>query len=267
MNPAPRPAARPALLELLNECWDAFDVATSRPWLVQPSIPILYFGDIERYRQSRRRVLTVGLNPSDREFPSDDPFRRFPAAATLDRREAGWETVHQTALSDYFKVDPYKPWFNAWEVLLQGMDASYWAAPSIALHTDLCSPLATNPTWSGLDGADPSARQQLEPDGARIWRRLAEVLKPHIILISVAKSYVPRVCQLPLAEWTVIHTVVGLTRRPLEIRGTWVQWAGREPTLIVFGRAANLPLGTVSHLDKGRIGEAVASASFRGHSQ
>jgi hypothetical protein len=252
---------------MLAESWAAFDAASSAPWLVRPSIPILYFGDLRRYRQSQLRVLTVGLNPSNREFPSDDPFRRFPAAANLDRRKAGWETVHKTALNNYFRVAPYKPWFNAWEVLLQGMGASYWEAPNIAIHTDLCSPLATDPTWSGLNAADPSAHHLLEPGGARIWRRLVETLHPHIILISVARSHLTHICQLPLADWTLIYTVAGQTRRPLEVRGTWVDWAGPEQTLIAFGPAANLPLGTVSYKDKARVGQAIATASSRGHGQ
>ena len=32
------------------------------------------------------RVITVGLNPSDQEFPHDDPWRRFPVARTSGRR-------------------------------------------------------------------------------------------------------------------------------------------------------------------------------------
>ena len=37
--------------------------------LVRPSIPVLFFGDDERYVSSALKVITVGLNPSRLEFP------------------------------------------------------------------------------------------------------------------------------------------------------------------------------------------------------
>lgn len=46
--------------------------------VVLPSVPIAWFGDLEAYLDSPLRVITVGLNPSRLEFPSPDPFFRFP---------------------------------------------------------------------------------------------------------------------------------------------------------------------------------------------
>ena len=36
------------------------------PQVVDGSIPILFFGDIEAYQRSKTRVITVALNPSDK---------------------------------------------------------------------------------------------------------------------------------------------------------------------------------------------------------
>ena len=47
---------------------------------VSPSMPVLYFGDLEKYRQSPLRVVTAALNPSRVEFPSASPL---PSAATM----------------------------------------------------------------------------------------------------------------------------------------------------------------------------------------
>jgi hypothetical protein len=49
-----------------------------RDFVVDPAIPILFFGNSNRYFKSPLRVITVGKNPSNEEFPKDDPFSRFP---------------------------------------------------------------------------------------------------------------------------------------------------------------------------------------------
>lgn len=54
---------------------------------VDPSIPILYFGDLTAYENSPKRIVTVALNPSNVEFPS--PSTRFPMAARWDRFPGG----------------------------------------------------------------------------------------------------------------------------------------------------------------------------------
>src|SRR6266508_759600 len=98
------------------------------PHLVRPSLPILFFGDSRRYERSRLRVITVGLNPSRLEFPSDDPFRRFPAARALSAplRDGSLE-LYRSALDDYFRVEPYDGWFKpSFEELLRGLGASFY---------------------------------------------------------------------------------------------------------------------------------------------
>jgi hypothetical protein len=34
---------------LLKASWSAYEHASTFGWLVQPSIPVLYFGDLDRY--------------------------------------------------------------------------------------------------------------------------------------------------------------------------------------------------------------------------
>ena len=71
---------RAHLREVVSGAWGAFGQAAALPSRVNPSIPILFFGDLDAYFSSKVRVLSVGLNPSLHEFPSDSPFRRFPQA-------------------------------------------------------------------------------------------------------------------------------------------------------------------------------------------
>ena len=112
--------------------------------LVNPFMPILYFGDLCEFLVSPLRILTVGLNPSDAEFPVANPFERFPLASVSP-------ALIPKALNEYFSIAPYKQWFNSLEPILTGFDASYYGnKTNTAIHTDLLSPIATNPTWSKL---------------------------------------------------------------------------------------------------------------------
>ena len=61
---------------------------------------------------------------------------------------------------------------------------------SAALHTDICSPVATNPTWSRLGEAD---RADLQADGGPLWHTLLETLRPHMVVLSVARDHLGRI--------------------------------------------------------------------------
>ena len=108
---------RGALLsEAVALAWRAFDHVADRTCRVTPSVPILFFGDLDTYRASPLRVLTVGLNPSRKEFPDAQPFQCFPLAE--GNREP---SRYLDAMSAYFHTDPYRGWFSAFEPLLNGM--------------------------------------------------------------------------------------------------------------------------------------------------
>lgn len=238
----------------VESAWCAYDNAAGLSVRVNPAGPILFFGDICGYTSSMLRVLTVGLNPSRLEFPADRPFSRFPLFK---------EPVHRAperylgALSFYFVTRPYRAWFSAFQPLLNGAGTSYYPGEtSMALHTDICSPVATDPTWSRLGQADQSA---LEADGGPLWHMLLKILKPQLVVLSVAKRHLRRIEFEPLDnQWNIHHTFErtgsGAPRsRPYEIRGRWY-YVGGEPSLFIFGRPAQTPFGLVSDLQKREIG-------------
>ena len=114
---------RAGLGEVVARAWGAFGHAAALPSRVSPSVPILFFGNVHAYFSSRMRVLTVGLNPSLHEFPADSPFRRFPLAEGITVSEPD---RYLDALAAYFRTDPYRSWFSAFEPLLNGLEASYY---------------------------------------------------------------------------------------------------------------------------------------------
>ena len=252
-----------SLDEVVLGVWSTFGQASGLPSRVSPSMPILFFGDLHAYSSSRVRVLSVGLNPSLHEFPADSPFRRFPLAEGVTPREP---VPYLDALSAYFRTDPYRGGFSAFEPMLNGLGVSFYEGkPSTALHTDICSPVATDPTWSGLDWDEQNA---LEKEGGPLWHGLLEVLQPQIVTLSVASHHLSRIQFKALSEWRVVHvferTEAGaLRKRPVEISARWCEIGG-EPSLFVFVPAAQKPLGRLSSNQKREAGEIVIEVLRRG---
>ncbi|MBI4338126.1 MAG: hypothetical protein HY683_09910 [Chloroflexi bacterium] len=246
------------LRELAFRAWGLYKRAEHNGFrqLVHPSIPILYFGDSLSYLTSPIKVVTVGLNPSLKEFPCDSPFSRFPGAAHVSEAVDLDADIYLASLNSYFRVSPYKGWFQSFDPILQGLSASYYPGDrSRALHTDLCSPLATDPTWSRLNRSEQAI---LEPEGRQLWRDLVEALQPDVVLVSVRQGYLAKIDFPQTQEPGVVYTVDDKNRRsPYQVKAFRRRLlSGKEP-LFVFGRAAQTPFGAVSGADKRLIGETL----------
>lgn len=236
--------------------WNVFNRAASTPegGVVRPSMPILYFGDREAYENSPLRIVTAGLNPSLAEFPIESPWLRFPGAAALPAdgsMTAPERDKYLAALDEYFRVAPYRKWFDrSFEPILNGCGASYYESKNVALHTDLLSPVATNPTWSRL-----SESAQIKHAGGRdLWTFLMRALRPHVIIVSVARKYLHSMGHVPLDEWPELFRIE--RENPFVVREILSDFDGSE-VLVAFGRAAELPFGTVSTAGKHEIGKQI----------
>ena len=252
------------LNSLVKEAWKAFECAD--PSLrVHPAMPILFFGDLEAYSVSPVRVVTVGLNPSFQEFPEGSPFRRFPECDGITATE---RARYLRGLYSYFRVCPYCNWFKYYEAALRGAEASYYPGqkPSTALHTDIGSPVATNPTWSGLGEAK---RRSLQVRGGPLWHRLLEILKPEIVLLSVARKYLSRI-DYPASsdDWRRIHEFrhkrSGESGKPnpvVDVR--WYEIIGKR-SLFVFSTADRKPLLRLTAEEKRRVGKLALQTYRKG---
>lgn len=243
--------------DLIRQSWQVYRQFEDQPFVVKPSIPILFFGDSNQYRSSKLKVITLGLNPSRIEFPEEDRFLRFSSARKVYPRilEGASYAEYLQALNGYFHEPPnhpYRPWFNSFEALLAGLDCGYYGnAENTAIHTDLCSPLATDPTWSNLTSG---AQSSLLPYGTRLWHSLVEWLSPDLIIASVATSHLKRISFPQQGGWNVVHTVERTNRYDVELTELKIDC---KAVALVFGRAANTPFGTVSNVDKRKIGLAI----------
>jgi hypothetical protein len=239
---------------LIKEAWLLYHRTEGIASVVRPSIPILFFGDSERYFESPLKVITVGLNPSRAEFPDDDPFARFRRAQHVypEILSGQFSVEYIDALNDYFRCHPYRPWFGSFEPMLNGMGASYYdGCPNAVLHTDLCSPLATNPTWSRLT----DDRAKLAMEGVRLWLRLTRHLAPDVILISIARHYLRTLDFQLVRDWETIYTIH--RTNPYHVEASEIEVASGKRTLLVFGPASQKPFGKVSDVAKVEIGRRI----------
>jgi hypothetical protein len=247
---------RDSLHALAGRAWDIHHRAEveALEHLVRPSMPILFFGDSKRYFGSAVRVLTVGLNPSREEFPRSDPFVRFPGAGLLQYGSLLDLDAYVGSLDGYFRTMPYQRWFDpAFEQLLNGIGTSYYdGRESTALHTDLCTPLATDPTWSGLHSWERAA---LEGNGRSLWHDLVRLLRPDLVLISVRRTLAEAVVFSLVEDLGVVFEVDGPRRtRPYRLEAARRSITDSAAAVFAFGQASQTPFGSVSGSDKRVMG-------------
>ncbi|KAA6301957.1 MAG: hypothetical protein EZS26_001960 [Candidatus Ordinivivax streblomastigis] len=241
---------------LINKTIAYFEKYSNESFVVTPSLPILYFGDLSAYQNSELKVITVGKNPSSIEFSKtkeDENFSFFRFPLWNNRQ---YNLVE--ALNEYFEVDPYMKWFSCFEPILKGMQSSYRSVdgyPNIALHTDICSPLATKPTWTILKREQ---QKSLFEEGFEIWKELIEELQPDVMLISV-----PRVLLHGIAPTGKELITFDKTKNGGKRKTTYVVTEHIYPlrsgkvTKIIFGQAANKPFDTISSEQKVEIGQTI----------
>lgn len=242
-----------SLRELAVRAWCLHEGAVKATWLVKPSAPVLYFGDSDAYGRSDVRIATVALNPSRVEFPAGAPFSRFPGA------EIPTQEPYLKSLNAYFDVSPYKNWFDFFDQALRGMQASYWKNNlNVALHTDIASILATDPTWSKLHKEE---KERLASAGIPLWHALMATLEPDILLWSTAKEWLEQIGFPAVGGWFDICAFEekkdGKRRRPVIVKGRWFRIIEGKLTLVAFCPAAQKPLGALSHAQKYAAGTAV----------
>ncbi len=237
--------------KLVADAWAEHEQAAGS-CRVDPSIPILFFGDLEEYRRSELRVMTVGFHPSGREFPVDSPFERFPGGTGNDSTQS-----YLNCLSSYFRVNPYRGWFHQYDAVLDGAQASYYAGkPSTALHTNFVSPIATNPTWGRL--TDPQ-REALLAGGVPLWHRLLEHLRPDIVFLTISRELLAKIeFASRQSDWQSLAVSAsaepGSRPRSHAIDWRWHEIASK-PSLFIFDPSSRIPFGLFNHQLKTRIGE------------
>ena len=212
------------------------------------TIPIHWFGDRVAYNRSKIRIVTVGLNPSDKEFRNNNRESFNIGLRFQDYEEKGLEAVY----NNYFEYNPYS-WFKSFECILNGLDASYYSEkgmPNRVLHTDICSPWATDPTWSKLPNQEKKNLMENE-HGFEQWKQLIRQLKPDIILFSIPEEYIKK---LDLENERSVFVTISNDKKGVPRKKSVVIEKGvYGRSLAIFGRTWNVPFGALGEDQKKEI--------------
>ena len=155
--------------------------------------------------------MTVGINPSNREFVDvrgtelSGAHRRLPTLDSLDLEQwslADGRDIRAIARAclDYFENNPYRRWFDVLERMLNQGGYSYYCE-SRAAHLDLVA-FATATKWGDLD---PRTRSGLVARGRAV---LASILleSPVEVLVLNGRAVVReflRSAEMSLEETTI----------------------------------------------------------------
>lgn len=223
------------LITLINSENNNFKSLNYSNNIVPNSIPILWFGNYEKYESSNLKIITVSLNPSDNEFK----IKKTDTYSTNYRFMSFNGTTNSLykAYNEYFLKNPYNSWFkSSFKSVLESFEASYYNyASNTALHTDIGSPYATNPTWSGLDA---TIKQRLEQMGSKSWHELIKILDPDVILFSASYSFEKKIKFPQIGNWKEIDVKADrpllsgkFQISPTKITSVLFQVQGRKPFL------------------------------------
>lgn len=164
-------------------------------FVVPDSTPVPFFGN-----QPTARVATVGINPSSREFATDQgveldgPRRRFETRASLgvapdeELSDDHVAAIYQRCLS-YFEDTSvaYWHWFEKLEQIIQPLtEASF--LDGTACHLDLVQ-WATKPVWNGI--TDRQVRAALAERDFEFL--LGQLSAPHLEIAYLNGSQVHKV--------------------------------------------------------------------------
>ena len=172
-----------ALRQIITDCFKDFN-AFSDPIKVTPAVPILWFGNMESYWNSKKRIVSVALNPSEIEFATGTAgvfslSTRFPG---LNGNVNPSPEDYYKAMNEYFLHDPYMAWFQGPERVLNALSANYKPGKdNTAVHIDVYAPVATSPHWNGLT---QNQRNLLISSFSKYYDQMIEFLDPDIILAS-----------------------------------------------------------------------------------
>lgn len=152
--------------------------------IVPHSIPIIWFGNLNKYLKSKTKVITVSINPSKNEFNEKRfDFINFKKLSINDSISSLYKT-----LNNYFSTNPYRRWFSSCEYTVNQFNSSYYdksrdGIKNTAIHIDVYSAIATDPTWSKLNKYEKETIERTD-----LFTMLINFLKPDVILFSSNKE-------------------------------------------------------------------------------
>lgn len=152
-------------------------------------IPILWFGDMNRYLDSKFRVITFGINPSSKEFVG----QRFPDAARLVKHCD--VDLYERNYNGYFERNCYCDWFCGYSDTLAKFNAGFCkrqGRANCAIHIDGLSPIATSPAWSEARKNNAALCKRLKNLTQWLFKAMIETCEPDLLVTHIGKGWLQK---------------------------------------------------------------------------
>lgn len=255
----------PALFPIIKDCLDRFNEDKCGLPL-NPSIPILWFGDVDKYMMSGKRILTIAINPSDREFdlePKTGLYKYFPSL-TSDIPNFGkgipypltqpFFDKYYEAMCEYFN-HPYS-WFTYFEKVLNEFETTYGgkldlaqSSKNTAIHIDFYAPVATCKKWRDLNAKEKGT---INSNYGIYFVKLINVLKPDVIIMSVnAQAKQAILSSFGNANWKKSQTILtkGITGVSTFAYDGYEDLTGTAPIVINGRNFRGQPFGGINAVE------------------
>jgi len=242
-----------SLEEYLMSAWkDYASIDKETCGIKKRSMPLVYHGDINKYRESVLRIVTADLTPPNDEFPEYNPSLRYKELFDYSQKQAlGKHEATQllTSLNSYFTRNSNR-WFDHYEPLLNGLNAS---------HTHILSPLSFDQKIPDcIDGSPNKDMEDLIKKGHSQWLQLMDMLLPDILITSLGDKIRENINSLQDLDWMRIENITTNTngdkrRKPYQLQCAIVRFGGNRKCLLVFGDKSAVPF-MVSQEQKLQIG-------------
>ena len=193
---------------IVATCFNAYQTIRL-PYVMPGVVPIVWFGNIDKYRQSGKKIITVGLYPSCSEFV--DPNGninlnyRFPGVpASYSSTQPISYHNYKKAMDSYFDNNPYTTWFQHYENVLNCFDASYYQGNynRTALHIDMIAPVAPqNASKNDINQLDTLYNGNLN-----FFKSMINRLDPDVIVVSASQAVVKAKLGIALSNASMSYT-------------------------------------------------------------
>ncbi len=229
---------------IIDEYWGDFQKKKMLDFVVKPSIPIIWFGNIEKYKNSQLKIVTVSINPSKNEFEDNTGNSSFWRFKGISRHFSNKERLNDddklmlvNAYNSYFELNPYSAYFDYYNRVLKNyFECAYdGQKENTAIHIDLYTPIATN-LWKSLKSKE---KREIQPsnsqNGEKYILSFLKYLNPDIILFSTRKDELKKVFKIDLNNPILKKT---LTKDGKESKGFSMELYKNQNSkqLILYGR-------------------------------
>lgn len=234
------------LNNIIGEYWNDFKKKKEAKYVVKPSIPIIWFGNLENYKKSSLKIVTISINPSENEFKDNDGnlsfwrFNRinedFSKKCTLNNTD---KQILVDAYNSYFETNPYLSYFDYYNKILKDyFDCSYNGQKgNSAIHIDLYTPIATT-FWKELDTKEKKYIQLFSKskNGDRFILSFLEYLKPDIILFSTRKDELKKVFGINIKTDCIYKKPLRKSGKDIKGFSMELYKTSKNNQLILYGR-------------------------------